>query len=190
MPTHPPSCCRDSRTLRQAGVFPLPQPLPRASPGSLFLCLLLHQPLLPPEHRTSSPGVNKGRTHLHEPDPDTFRQGTPGGGVQGEVWVRLEQRTLFRRVLPPIVRRRTRHAPGTPPDGYVPSEASTDLSPPPPLRLLPAGATRRLVRFAPTENRRLFTAHSFFTTRVQLEDHTFLKSRPTSPESFTRSTKY
>ncbi len=35
------------------------------------------------------------------------------------------------------------------------------------LRKVPAGATRRLVRFAPTENRRLFTAHSFFTTRAR-----------------------
>jgi len=43
----------------------------------------------------------------------------------------------------------------------VPSEASTDSSPPPPLRLLPAGATRRRVGLAPTGSRRLCTAHSF-----------------------------
>jgi hypothetical protein len=49
----------------------------------------------------------------------------------------------------------------------VPSEASTDSLPPPPLRLLPAGATRRRVGITPTENRRLFTAHSFFTLRAQ-----------------------
>jgi hypothetical protein len=42
----------------------------------------------------------------------------------------------------------------------VPSEASTDWLPPPPLRLLPAGANRRQVEIPPTENRRLFTAHN------------------------------
>jgi len=38
-------------------------------------------------------------------------------------------------------------------------EAPMASSPPPPLRLLPAGATSCRVGFAPTENRRLFTAH-------------------------------
>jgi hypothetical protein len=34
-------------------------------------------------------------------------------------------------------------------------------SPPPPLRLLPAGATSCRVGFAPTGKRRLFTAHCY-----------------------------
>ena len=37
----------------------------------------------------------------------------------------------------------------------VTSEASTDLLPPPPLRLLPAGATRRRMGITPIGNRRL-----------------------------------
>ena len=48
----------------------------------------------------------------------------------------------------------------------VSPEPSTDSLPPPPLRWLPAGATRRRVGFAPTGNRRLCTAHSFRTIRV------------------------
>ena len=47
----------------------------------------------------------------------------------------------------------------------VSSEASTDLLPSPPLRLLPAGTTRRRVGIAPTGNRRLCTAHNIFTLR-------------------------
>ncbi len=38
-------------------------------------------------------------------------------------------------------------------------KASTVSLPPPPLRLLPAGATSCRVGMSPTENRRLFTAH-------------------------------
>ena len=57
----------------------------------------------------------------------------------------------------------------------VPSEASTDLLPPPPLRLLPAGATRRRVGIAPTENRRLCTAHSFLTPRDCITDTRVLR---------------
>jgi hypothetical protein len=44
----------------------------------------------------------------------------------------------------------------------VAPKASTDSLPPPPLRLLPAGATRRRVGIAPTGNRRLCTAHEYF----------------------------
>ena len=54
----------------------------------------------------------------------------------------------------------------------VTSEASTDSLPPPPLRLLPAGATRRRVGIAPTENRRLCTAHSILTSLAALSRRT------------------
>ena len=53
----------------------------------------------------------------------------------------------------------------------VSSEASTDLLPPPPLRLLPAGTTRRRVGIAPTGNRRLCTAHNIFTLRPRIQGH-------------------
>ena len=51
----------------------------------------------------------------------------------------------------------------------VTSKASTDSLPPPPLRLLPAGATRCRVGFAPTGNRRLCTAHNTLTLRARRE---------------------
>jgi hypothetical protein len=44
------------------------------------------------------------------------------------------------------------------------SEASTDSLPPPPLRLLPAGTTRRRVGLSPTGNRQLCTAHGCIIT--------------------------
>ena len=47
----------------------------------------------------------------------------------------------------------------------VPSETSTDSLPPPPLRLLPAGATHRRVGVAPTE----CAAHSILNIRASLE---------------------
>jgi hypothetical protein len=53
----------------------------------------------------------------------------------------------------------------------VTSKASTDLLPPPPLRLLPAGATRRRVGFAPTENRRLSRRTVFSPYGRDLERH-------------------
>jgi hypothetical protein len=46
----------------------------------------------------------------------------------------------------------------------VTSEASTDLLPPPPLRLLPAGATRRRMGITPIGNRRLSRAQFFDRT--------------------------
>ncbi len=64
----------------------------------------------------------------------------------------------------------------------VSSEASTDLLPPPPLRLLPAGTTRRRVGIAPTGNRRLCTAHSILTLRAGIgRGHSTSPSRRTAP---------
>ena len=75
---------------------------------------------------------------------------------RGESRGRRDQRSLtFRPARSPNRPRRS-----------VSPEASTDSLPPPPLRLLAAGATRCRVGIAPTGNRRLFTMHSILTVRA------------------------
>ena len=63
----------------------------------------------------------------------------------------------------------------------VTPKASTDSLPPPPLRLLPAGATRRRAGLTPAGDRRLCTAHTIFAPRiVQLS-----RSPPRIPPRYT-----